>query len=106
LPFDQHFLRALVAPRLMLSTDGLDDLWSNPAGTQAIYDASLPVFAFLNATKRNGIHYRQGGHDFLLEDFNVLLDFADTMLKGISRSGDFYMHPFYFTSPVYYKAPA
>jgi hypothetical protein len=106
LPFDQHFLRALVAPRLMLSTDGLDDYWANPVGTQAVYDASMPVFSFLNASSRNGIHYRQGGHDFLVEDFNVLLDFADTMLRGITRSGDFYMHPFSFTAPVEYESPA
>ena len=36
LPFDQHFMRALVAPRPVLSTDGLDDRWANPrrAGKQ------------------------------------------------------------------------
>jgi hypothetical protein len=104
--FDQHFLRALVAPRVMLSTDALDDLWANPVGTQAVYDASMPVFDFLNATTRNGIHYRGGGHDQTLEDFDVLLDFADTMLRGIPRAGEFYMHPFSFTAPVDYAAPA
>ncbi len=106
LPFDQHFLRALVAPRLMLSTDALDDFWANPVGTQAVCDASMPVFEFLNASARNGIHYRDGGHDQTLEDFGVLLDFADTMLRGIPRPGDFYMRPFSFTAPVNYVAPA
>ncbi len=106
LPFDQHFLRALVAPRLMLSTDALDDYWANPVGTQAVYDASMPVFDFLNASARNGIHYRDGGHDQTLEDFGVLLDFADTMLRGITRPGDFYMRPFSFAAPVDYAAPA
>ncbi|MBN2153141.1 MAG: hypothetical protein JW839_16935, partial [Candidatus Lokiarchaeota archaeon] len=106
LPFDQHFLRAMVAPRLMLSTDALDDFWANPVGTQAIYDASMPVFDFLNASARNGIHYRDGGHDQTLEDFGVLLDFADTMLRGIARQGEFYMRPFSFAAPVNYAAPA
>ncbi|MEX2715290.1 MAG: hypothetical protein Q6353_019995 [Candidatus Sigynarchaeum springense] len=106
LPFDQHFLRALVAPRLMLSTDALDDFWANPVGTQAIYDASMPVFDFLNASARNGIHYRDGGHDQTLADFGVLLDFADTMLRGIIRPTNFYMRPFPFVAPVNYAAPA
>ncbi len=105
LPFDQHFLRALVAPRIMLSTDALDDLWANPVGTQAVYDASMPVFEFLNASARNGIHYRQGGHDFTMVDFDVLLDFADVMLRDINRSGDFYMRPFRFVAPVDYTLP-
>ncbi|MFX0100499.1 MAG: hypothetical protein ACFFCS_13075 [Candidatus Hodarchaeota archaeon] len=105
LPFDQHFLRALVAPRVMLSTDSMDDFWSNPTGTQAVYDASMPVFDFLNASSHNGIHYRNGDHDFLLRDFTVLLDFADTMLRGITRDGDFYMHPYSFNAPMNYDAP-
>jgi hypothetical protein len=106
LPFDQHFLRALVAPRVMLSTDGLDDLWSNPTGTQAVYDASMPVFTFLNASTRNGMHFREGGHDHTVGDFKVLLDFADTMLRGMTTAGDFYMRPFPFTTPFFYSAPA
>jgi hypothetical protein len=27
LPFVQHFMRAFVAPRVVLNTDGLDDTW-------------------------------------------------------------------------------
>lgn len=106
LPFDQHFLRALVAPRVMLSMDAVDDYWANPVGTQAVYDASMPVFSFLNASSRNGIHFRAGGHDFTLDDFGVLLDFADTMLRGIARAGEYYTRPFPFVAPVTYAAPA
>nr|MDO8114331.1 hypothetical protein [Candidatus Sigynarchaeota archaeon] len=105
LPFDQHFLRALVAPRVVISTDALGDIWSNPAGTQAVHVASQPVFDFLNASACNGIHFREGGHDFTVEDFAVLLDFADTMLRGKSCIGNFYMHPFTFIAPVYYTVP-
>ena len=33
LPFDQHFLKALVAPRALLTTEALGDLWANPTGS-------------------------------------------------------------------------
>ena len=35
LPFDQHFLKALIAPRPLLTTDALNDRWANPLGNQA-----------------------------------------------------------------------
>ncbi|MEI6504236.1 MAG: hypothetical protein WCP21_24755, partial [Armatimonadota bacterium] len=33
LPFDQHSLKALVAPRALLSTEALADVWADPTGT-------------------------------------------------------------------------
>src|SRR5205823_14582644 len=40
LPIDQHTVKALVAPRALLSTEALDDLWANPKGTQQTYLAA------------------------------------------------------------------
>jgi len=94
LPFDQHFLRALVAPRIILSTDAMNDYWANPTGTQAVYEATIPVYEFLDAEKNNAIHYRWGGHGFNEDDFEVLLDFSDKMLLDKDVSGDFYMTPY------------
>ena len=94
LPFDQHFLRALVAPRPILSTDGIDDLWANPPGTQAMYEATQKIYDFLNVGKNNAIHFRSGGHGFLEEDFTVLLDYADHLFFGKSVTSDFYTVPF------------
>ncbi len=105
LPFDQHFLRALVAPRIILSTDGIGDLWANPTGTQAIYQATIPIYEFLGAKNNNSIHYRGGFHAFSEEDFSVLLDFADKMLLNKDISGEFYMTPFRFESPIEYNSP-
>ncbi len=106
LPFDQHFMRALVAPRVMLTTDGIDDLWANPLGVQAVYEAAQPVFDFLNVPKKNGIHFRSGGHGFKEEDFSVLLNFAGRHLLGDeSIHDDFYMTPFNETFPIPYEEP-
>jgi len=82
LPFDQHFLRALVAPRPVLSTDALGDLWANPIGTAAAWRAAQPVFDFLGVSGNNAMHFREGKHDQLPEDYHVLLDFADHHFFG------------------------
>jgi endo-1,4-beta-xylanase len=76
LPFDQHFLRAIIAPRPVLSTDALGDQWANPEGTQLGWIAAQPVYDFLGAPENNLIHVRAGGHDQLAEDFDVLLKAA------------------------------
>jgi len=82
LPFDQHFLRALVAPRLVLTTDAHGDAWANPLGTRAGFHAAQPVFDFLGVSDHNAMHFRPGDHDQLLEDFRVLLDYADWHFRG------------------------
>lgn len=106
LPFDQHFLRALVAPRIILSTEGLADLWANPIGTQAVYEATQPVYEFLGASLNNTLHYRDGFHGFTQTDFKVLLDLSDKLLLGKSINGNFYMEPFDVNFPIGYSAPS
>jgi fermentation-respiration switch protein FrsA (DUF1100 family) len=82
MPFDQHFLRALVAPRALLSTEALGDLWANPIGTQVSYTAARQVFEYLGAGERTGIFFREGKHEQNTEDWGALLDFADLQLCG------------------------
>lgn len=84
LPFDQHFLRALVAPRAVLSTDAYGDLWANPEGTQRAWAAAQPVFDFLGVPDGNLLHVREGGHDQLAPDFAVLLDVANAIFRGVA----------------------
>lgn len=82
LPFDQHFMKALVAPRALLATDAYGDRWANPLGTQVTYLAAQPVFDFLGAKDKNGIHFREGAHDHSKADWRALLDFMKTSLSG------------------------
>ena len=94
LPFDQHLLRALVAPRAVISTDALGDRWANPLGTQHTYMASQEVFEWLDAGRRNGIHFRQGGHAQNAEDWRALVDFADLVYGDGELEGKFDVLPF------------
>jgi hypothetical protein len=94
LPFDQHTLKALVAPRALLSTEALGDLWANPEGTQQTYLAARKVFQWLGVGDRIGIHYRQGGHDHNLEDWLALLDYADYIFFSKPTRRHFHHLPF------------
>jgi len=88
LPFDQHFLKALVAPRSLISVDALGDLWANPYGTQQSHRGTQPVFDYLGAGDKLGIYYRKGGHAQNKDDWRTLVDFADKIFFGkISASG-------------------
>ncbi|MCC6490355.1 MAG: acetylxylan esterase [Candidatus Hydrogenedentes bacterium] len=88
LPFDQHYLRALVAPRALLSIDGLEDQWANPKGTDAMYRTAQPVFDLLGAEEMNAAYFRPGGHDTTMEDWDVLLEFANHVLNGAPQTHD------------------
>jgi hypothetical protein len=88
LPFDQHELIALVAPRAFLSTNALGDAWANPEGAARTQIAAHEVFDYLAAADRIGIHYRQGTHEQSHEDWQALIDFCDQALlgKAVARS--------------------
>jgi hypothetical protein len=49
LPFDQHCLVALCAPRPVLFTNGRDDTWINPDGQFEVLRAAAPVSRLLGA---------------------------------------------------------
>jgi len=94
LPFDQHFLMGLVAPRPLLRTEGSGDDWANPEGTCAAFLATQPVYDLLDAPDANGIHVREGGHHQGEEDIDALREFADWHLYGVAPSRDFHAIPF------------
>ncbi len=100
LPFDQHFLKALVAPRALLSTEAFGDHWANPLGTQATYLAAMPVFELLGAAGKNGIHFREGKHEHNAEDWTALLDYADLQFFGKVTMRKFNQTPFPKDGPV------
>ena len=96
LPFDQHFLKALIAPRALLTTEALGDLWANPTGTWRTYEAARKVYAFLKSNDKIGIYYREGGHAHSAADWMVFLDFADWHFKGNVTTRAYDKCPFAF----------
>jgi len=94
LPFDQHALKAAVAPRLLLTTEALGDLCANPTGTWLTHQAAGEAYRFLGVPGRIGIHYRPGEHAHLLADWEAMLDFADWHFRGTEPTRRFDVCPF------------
>ena len=83
LPFDQHFLKALVAPRALICIESVDDAFANPEGTQITSVLAQQAYRFLEADqRRNGLHYRNGPHESSTEDWQTLLAFAEWNFFG------------------------
>lgn len=96
LPFDQHFLKALIAPRALLCTESFDDEFANPLGSLATSVAAQPVFEFLGVPEKNGVHFRRGGHSTDAEDWARLLGFAEWQFFGKepANKGAYWETPF------------
>lgn len=82
LPFDLHTLRAIVAPRAIMCTEGLDDPYSNCYGVQVAWRAAQEVYDFLGAEGVNGLAYFEGGHEYSAPRWMAMLDFSDVVLYG------------------------
>lgn len=96
LPFDQHALIALCAPRPVLLSNATDDLWANPAGQFDVLRAAdhaykLIVGDGLGAAampeinqllpSRLGYFIRPGKHAMTRADWKAWLDYADQWLR-------------------------
>jgi endo-1,4-beta-xylanase len=86
LPLDQHMLKALVAPRALLATEGTEDAWTNPEGSQLTNLAAAEVYRFLGAGDRLSIRFRPVGHVPSNED---LIEFADHVFFDKPLSAEF-----------------
>lgn len=82
LPFDMHFLKAAVAPRYLLETLSLDDVWANPRGAHYSYLAAKEVFSFLGVRDNLVQSCRYGPHGHTYNDFCRFFDFIECTRDG------------------------
>ena len=97
LPFDQHCLIALCAPRPVLLSNAVEDQWANPDGQFAMLQAATPVYQLLGSqglapgakpeigtliNSRLGYFIRNGKHSMTRPDWEIFLDFADKQLQA------------------------
>ncbi|MFM8358785.1 MAG: acetylxylan esterase, partial [Verrucomicrobiota bacterium] len=96
LPFDQHGLVALMAPRPVLLSNAQEDQWANPAGQFEVLRAAEPVYRLLGAGGVGaealppegrllkgplGYYLRPGKHSMTAADWRVFIEFADAHFR-------------------------
>lgn len=97
MPFDQHMLLALIAPRALYVPSAIDDLWSGPiaeflAAKEAgvVYELygekplALKEFPVIGTVDQSGMvayHIRRGGHALSPYDWEKYIQYADKVLK-------------------------
>jgi len=110
LPFDVHFIKALVAPRGLVTINALDDHMVDPLAVQHTNLAAKIVFDWLGAGDKIGMCFRErGDHNMCREDWLALLDYADLMFfrKYPGNSRTFDKPAFPDAEPIFsWKAPA
>jgi hypothetical protein len=94
IPFDQHYLKALVAPRYYLQTEAILDFWANPPGSHATFMAAREAYRFLGAGDRILANYRNGGHEHTLGDFSLLADLIGWIKGGVAPDKKLMEDPF------------
>jgi hypothetical protein len=81
LPFDQHFLSALVAPRGLRFQIAFADTWANGVGACENYRETMKVYKLLGAEENFSIAFREGPHNHTPADWNHSLDFAQAFFE-------------------------
>ena len=96
LPFDQHFLLALTAPRILAVGSAEEDLWADPKGeflsagltrdVYQLYGIEIPEYkempeAGTALVAPVSYHIRHGKHDQNKDDWDVYLMIADRYLQ-------------------------
>ncbi len=98
LPFDSHFLKALIAPRKLLLNEAINDDCADSFSSQHDYLASRRVYEFLGAPEAIGIRFRPGIHNMTAKDWLGILDWCDRHFRGMKDKGNFYklLRPYTF----------
>ncbi|MBQ0105774.1 MAG: hypothetical protein KBT47_07045, partial [Armatimonadetes bacterium] len=93
LPFDCHFLKAMVAPRILLIGEAASDMWTNIPGTWQTSRAAKEVFKFLGCEDNLKWYFRKGFHSHSPEDAAMLANLINSTL------GKEELFPYYYRTP-------
>lgn len=95
LPFDCHFLKALVAPRTLIVAEAGSDLWTNPVGSWQTSLAAKEVWKFLGCEENMLWYFRRGYHYHKVADVNMLVSVIKSKRDGTPLdTSDFFKLPF------------
>jgi len=101
LPHDMHFIKALVAPRILLETNGYGDIWSNPRGSWLTHLAAKEVWKLYGVPENCLAWYRSGGHAHGWADFNAFFDLMDAHIAQTPLPETFFRVPYTDMEPLH-----
>ena len=79
--FDTEQVVSLIAPRNYVQLMGTEDIGSPLSGVEYIQDKLEQVYALYDASDKLEFHYYEGlDHDYLPEEFELMLDYFDANL--------------------------
>lgn len=106
LPFDSHFLKALVAPRVLLVGEAASDIWAGPVGSWQTSQAAGEVYKFLGCEENLLWYFRRGYHYHHHADISQLVNVILHVYKGEKLNDHYFKLPFKAVPPAYdWKCP-
>ena len=94
LPFDSHYLKALVAPRVLVVAEAASDIWTNPIGSWQTTMAAKEVYRFLGAEENIHWYFRSGEHFHKIEDIQRLVNMIHHYQDGTPLVEGYSITPF------------
>ena len=102
LPFDAHFLKALVAPRVLFVSEAAGDIWANPVGSWMTSVAAKKAYDFLGAPDNLYWYFRAGTHFHDIQDVKMLVNIIKRQRDpSIPMAEGFFLTPFPPFEPIF-----
>ena len=102
LPFDAHFLKAMIAPRVLFVSEAAGDLWANPVGSWMTTMAAGKAFGFLGVPDNLYWYFREGTHYHTVGDVKMLVHIIKRQRDpSLPLPEAFYKTPFPPFDPIY-----
>ena len=106
LPFDSHYLKAMVAPRVLFVSEAASDIWANPVGSWQTSVAAQEVYKFLGVEEKLLWYFRKGYHYQNPQDIAQLTNIIRHYKYGEPLNEHFYKTPFRKPEPAFdWRAP-
>ena len=106
LPFDAHYLKALIAPRILFVSEAAGDMWANPVGAWQTTIAAKEVFDYLGVPDNLFWYYRSGTHYHKTIDVQMLVNVILHCRDGVPLIDGYYVTPFCKHEKIFsWKAP-
>lgn len=94
LPFDAHYIKSLIAPRILIVGEAASDIWSNPVGSWMTSKAAEEVYKLYSCPDNLFWYFRYGYHNHKVEDLKMLVSVIKHKRDGEPLAEGFFDIPF------------